>query len=899
MLSRGRSALISELQSPTKSGVSSGDSRTGFERGHSDLVDVFLRARLEEIGLPAPQNRDEAWAIVAVGGYGRRELCLHSDVDLLIISRKTIPSQALDLAQPLFLSLWDQGYDLGHGFRTIRDCLDLAASDYKVLASLLDLRHIAGDPQLVAQLRQRFKQKIIEKRRTRFLQWLEDEYLERRERSGDGATMLEPQLKDGLGGLRDYHRMLWLAKLCVPEEEAVAADSSSCMELLRFFMPHAQTYDSFAANVGFLFSVRNQLHRITERKNDILYQELQPRVAVAMGYEGATPGEAAELFLARLHHAMTGIKAASRGVWQCYARPLLHKGPEREPREVAPGIVLREHVLDAAPQVEAALENDPLLVMRLFAQSALHTVDLCWQLRERLQGALHLADKLARTGEAWDVFLEILQSGNAALALGQMMEIGFLDKFLPAFGAVRDLVQFDGFHSFPVGWHTIQTIHSLERLSDQVRQPGVSARLDHLARLWQGLQDRRPVLLAALFHDLGKGGADHEIKGAAIARDVLERYDMDPSLIDTVEFLVREHVLLVLTATRSDLGEESAVLRCANQVGSVERLRMLYLLSYADARATGPKAWNDWIARLLAELYDKTRHMLQEGRLVGPHAVQTILKNRDEVRALLRRHPTQHFSPEQIEQWLENMPPHYVLRVVAKDIVRHLNLVRLLQSQLAEEGRRVGEQRASRGLVVMDAVPVEGSAVWELAVAAKKHSALVASIAGVLSLHDLNIFAADVFIWSDNTMVALFRVSAPPDPLYTDDFWARVRGALKFAMTGKLSLDYRLDRKRQSMLHGRSGQPGPVSVQVDNESTDFFTVIEVLAGDRPGLLYEIAHCLQELHVEVHMAKVATHEDQVADYFYVRDTLGQKIDDSGQLHEIREALLHRLTRAVGY
>ena len=334
-------------------------------------------------------------------------------------------------------------------------------------------------------------------------------------------------------------------------------------------------------------------------------------------------------------------------------------------------------------------------------------------------------------------------------------------------------------------------------------------------------------------------------------------------------------------------------MRCANASGSGARLRMLYLLSYADARATGPKAWNDWTARLVAELYDKVLHMLEEGSLVGARAARTIMKTRDNVRKLASRMEWDIEAPE-VEHWLGHMPPQYTLRVAAGDIVRHIRLAHDLKYALAEEVRRLGEERAGRGLVVLESWEQPDSDIWALAVAAKQQTGLFCAIAGVLSLHDLNIYSSDAFIWADGTAVALFQVSAPPDPLYAEEFWTRIRGSLKYTMTGKLSLDYRLAEKRSSMLSD-STPGGEIQVNVDNGITDFYTVVEVLAWDRPGLLYEIASCLNMLHIEVHMAKAATLGDQVADYFYVRDEYGQKVEEDVQIHELRHALLHRLSR----
>ncbi len=859
-----------------------------FEQEHSALVDTFLIERLGEITQDT-MTKGGAFAVVAVGGYGRAELCPHSDVDLLLLSEKEIPAMALDLAQPLFLTLWDLGYDLGHGFRTIKDCLELAAKDFQVLASLLDVRFIVGDRSVCDTLRNRLETKVFSKKRNKFILWLQERQEQRTESFGDASSRLEPQLKDGIGGLRDYHRMLWLERFLEPVGLECSCQGAATLERLRPHFPDAEAFEDFRRDVRFLFATRNQLHLQSGRRNDVLYQNVQPAVAAALGFRDTDRARAVEAFLGRLHRAMASIKALSRSFWKSHAGVLLDEDADQAPKEVAPGIEL----VPGGLRLQEGRAVTPMACLDLFSQCAQLNAPLEWGARKTVRGVLDQAAAVGCSTEGWEAFVEILCSGNAAMALEQMLETGFLDAFLPPFGAVHDLVQFDAYHTHPVGWHTIVTIREMESLP---RLESESPRLRHLAELWADLEHWHIPLLAALFHDLGKGGEAHEEVGAALASKELTARGMTPDVVETVSFLVRNHLLLPVTATRNDLGDEAVVMRCANTSGSVARLRMLYLLTFADCRATGPKAWNDWTARLVAELYHKVLHMLEEGALVGARAARTIMKTRDDVRSLAKAMDSD-LEQRDVENWLQEMPPQYTLRVSARNIVRHLKLAHELHRALHEERRRVGEDRAGRGLVTLDAQPLPDSDIWELAVAARRQHGLFCAIAGVLSLHDLNIYSADAFNWGDGTSVALFQVSAPLDPLYAEELWPRIRGSLKFAMTGKLSLDYRLDQKRSSMLRIPGGK-GDIQVNVDNEITDFYTVIEVLAWDRPGLLFEIASSLNSLHIEVHMAKVATLGNQVADYFYVRDVDGQKLEEEAQIYELRQALLHRLSRALG-
>ncbi len=871
----------------------------GFARAHSRLIDTFLQERLRESnpaeGLPA-RRRQPSFAILAVGGYGRRELCLHSDIDLLLVSQGAIPTQALDLAQPIFLPLWDLGYELGHGFRTVADCIDLAKEDFQVLTSLLDLRFIAGARLVCEQLHEQLLAQVLTKKRTSYLDWLAAQHQERQQRYGDAGLLLEPQLKNGLGGLRDYHSMLWLSRL-----DASAAGNVPAFAVLAQRLA-IEELRSLRAGVDFLLRVRNVLHQRCERKNDTLHLDLQPDIAVRLGFGDRPAGLAVEAFLGCLHRRLSEIKVLARVFWKHNHGP--RQGAPDDTALAVPearGLVLRngELCFDDA----SAAETTPMLLMDIFVSSARTGTPLSWAARRAVTARLHVVKTaLADSPEAWNGFKSVLFSGSAATVLEAMLETGFLSTFIPEFGRVADMVQFDAYHTRPVGPHTLKTVEWLEtlacaleevhpaqrRMRDYVERAGLSRRLCGD----RGLRER--VLLGAFFHDFGKGEPEHERRGGSIAEAIFERFaEPDAALCADACFLVRNHLLLAITATRRDLGDESVVVDCAGRVGSAWRLDMLYLLTCADAQATGPKAWNEWTARLLAELYDKALKLLDAGFLAEPHAAQRMMKTRDTVRTLIARRTDATLAPEIVERCLDALPSRYVLTVEPGAIVGHIVLVRELERALDEEERRLGRTRSVSGVVALDARILEPG-IWSVAFAARKQAGLFPTIAGVLALHGINIYGADSYVWGNGVVVAVCTVSEPPDPLYAEEFWGRVRSSLKFALTGKLSLDWRLSQKRASPL-ADNGRPGclddAVRVVIDNAATDFYTVIEVVAHDRIGLLYDILHCLHDLHIEVHVAKAATHADRVADVFYVRDIDGQKIEDEAQCREIRKALTH--------
>lgn len=869
-LAAGRASLILELEQPPRPGS------VRFERAFTRLLDMYFQTRVVETGA----DRQKI-ALVAVGGYGRGEMCLGSDIDIIILCRRSIPPQAIDVAQPLFLPLWDAGYSLGHGFRTIADCVKLANKDHKVLCSLLDARFVAGDSSIYEELQQRMRDKVLARREKAFLQWLDDEHAERLATYGDGAVLLEPNLKEGVGGLRDYHRLLWLARL-----RGATGDVNGVMRQAGFSEDDCQLLER---NVDFLHRVRNRLHALSRRKSDKLYVDIQPELAARMGYADTTGMLAVELFLGDLHRCMGDIKALAAAF-----RSIMGDASEHADAVCASSsgaVLVQDNVVHICPP-EALIEN-PALILQALDEAVVRpdgaTPVLSWETRQTISRLVREEpERLTELEGVWPTLVRILTSGRAFDIMEQMVGVGLLSAFMPDFGRVRDRVQFDGFHTYPVGQHTLFVLSYLESLPKE-QHPVFTPR-------WEKLEDVTVLMLAALFHDLGKGGNDatsHSVKGAAMARAQLALWGVDEALAEEVAFLVEHHLLLARTAHRRDLSDESVVAQCAGTIATQERLDLLYLLTYADSRATGPKAWNQWSASLLSELYGKVANMLRDSTLATPLSARTICDTRKRVGELLMQ-PESPVSFEEGEPMLEHLPSRYALVVNPENIVRHMGLVRELGKEIKDAQRRLSEERAARGIVLLDPRPLEGrqSDVWELVVVARDQHGLFATVAGVLALHNLKVFSADAFVWRDGTVVDVFHVSAPPDPLYPREFWVKVRGSIQYALTGKLSLEYRIDQTRDQFPKPHRGR-NDVSVVIDNGLSDFYTVIEITAPDRRALLYDVARTLQAMRLDILFAKIATLGTQTNDSFSVRDTYGQKLLDDDQVTEIRNALLHAL------
>ena len=858
-LKESREHLISEF--------SNGTGVENFEKNYTEMMDQYFRRMFQESESAHRLFRGKRpFAFMAVGGYGRRELCLHSDIDIIILFGSKIPARAKQLSDEIFFPLWDLGLDLGYGIRTIKDCLTLSRNDFEVLTSMMDARFICGDSPLFLSLTENLHKKVISKKTTAFGQWLEDLDKIRMDNFGDASYLLEPHLKEGIGGLRDYHHMLWLAK---------AFFHSGIPRDLEFMgkLSHNE-YRELEDNLAFIRLVRNHLHHLSGRRNDRLNFEYQEKIARILGFQDRKDVMAVENFLGKLHACMSSVKDIHRSFVTSHIPKKFKHKKGFQARTISKGLHVDQNEInfDSA----TAILSTPLLLMEIFEQSALLDRPLSMEARRLVREFLHLVDDAFRSShEAVRRFFKIIGGENID-SLNQMFETGFLDAFIPEFGRIRDRVQFDAYHTFPVGRHSLEAVRQLKDLPNEKEII--------LLDVFSDLPDPEPLFLAALFHDIGKTGKDHSRKGVDIARNILKRFGYEKDRAEKILFLIRHHLLLAETATRRDLNDEKVIVRCARTIRDVERLNMLYLLTWADSRATGPKAWNEWTANLVQELFFKILHILKRGELATPGASMKVGKTK----ARVRRETEDRISAEDLDKLFDVMSPRYLLNTSPGDIVCHLEMLTSFKEQL-----NIHHQASAFSVKARE---YESEGCWELTFLAKDRPGLFSDLAGVLALNNINILSAQIYTWRDGIAVDIFKVTHPLDAINPDETWKRVKRDLENTFTGKLSLEYRLSQKAAPSILSDSGKPEhPPKVIVDNETSDFFTLIEVFADDRVGLLYLITRCLFDLRLDIRISKIATKADQVADVFYVRDLDGQKIEDKSQLLEIERALLHRLTQ----
>ncbi|MDZ7696446.1 MAG: [protein-PII] uridylyltransferase [Deltaproteobacteria bacterium] len=799
-------------------------------------------------------------------GYGRKELNIHSDIDLIILFEKRIPSEAKTLATEVFYPLWDLGIELGYAVRSVKECLKLCQNDFEVMTSMMDARFICGDSPLYLSFMEGLRNKVIQRKKALWFRWLEERHRIRKEIYGDAGYLLEPHVKEGIGGLRDYHHLLWVSKAFFE------LDSARDLEYMGK-LSHNE-YIELREALGLIWQVRNHLHQLSGRNNDRLGFEYQKKIADRLGFEGKGDVMAVEQFMGKVHTAMIFLKELHRSFVTAHLPEKGRKPAFSRADELAESLHVHrgEIEFDSA----TAILSDPALLTRIFEEGARLRIPLSMAAKRLVKEFLYLVDDAyRRQPSVVAAFMAILKGPGTFESLEQMFETGFLEALFPEFEPIKERVLFDAYHIYPVGRHSIETVRCLKDIGR-----GETDIL--LVDMMSEMDDPGPLFLAGLFHDIGKTRADHDIKGAEIASAILERMGWGPEAREDVMFLIRNHLLLMKTATRRDLGEEKVVVQCARKMGDIKRLKMLYLLTWADAKATGPRAWNEWTAKLLIELFFKVLHILEKGELATMDAAKQVEETMEILGDMLSREGLE-TDPDAL---FAIMSPRYVLNCAPRDMAGHIQMVQDLNEKVAKK---------KGGTFRLDVQENESESCFEMTVISHDRPGLFADIAGVLALHHIDIFEANIYTWRDGTAVDLFKVTPPPDPLRVREVWEKIEQDMKRAFTGKLGLTYRLEEKdASSLLSKRPGPSQPPVVHLNNRDSDFFTLIEVFADDRIGLLHMLARTLFELRLDIRVAKITTKANRITDVFYVRDLEGQKIEDTEQLKEIKDALEHRLS-----
>jgi [protein-PII] uridylyltransferase len=825
----------------------------------SRLVDEFIA---EYFIAAADGKATDSVALLALGGYGRRELFPYSDIDLLILFREDAKEEMEKVANGVLYPLWDTGLDVGHGVRTVDECLSFAKEDFFFQVAMLDARLLVGSEELFNELLSRYRTDFIEGSRDEFVHAMKIFRSDRRERFGSHSYLLEPNIKESKGGMRDIQAMLWTAAFVFGLQDLDAiAGAGILLE---------DEKETFLDSWNMLTRVRNRLHYISTRKNDQLYFEQQEEVAAAFGYQSQKGVLGVENFMRDLYGHLQVI-AVTTDLFFDHVDDVLGfaGGKGAENRVIEKGIAARNNRIHLTAS-EEDLKRRPYLLMRCFLASAKTGLPVHHRTRKMISGHLDLiSDKVRNAARMSKPFFEILECGENVLAvLEVMLETGLLSAYIPEFRRIESLVQHDVYHIYTVDRHLLQSVADLREATKSEESVFLTIASPHV------------LYLATLLHDIGKGaGGDHSTIGAGMIGAVGQRLGLDAAECSCLVFVVQYHLFMPENALRRDLNDEQFIRRCAETIGDVERLAMLYLIAVADSHATGPSAWSDWKGTLLYEMYMKVHPYLQF------HAVDDVVHRVDQGVDWLREQVASLIAGEKdVRVAVDDLPPDYLLSFTPEAVAEHV--------LMHQKNYQVLQQMA-----VM--FPQKLQTQWSLLIMCRDRSGLLAKICGVLSLHNLSVLNAQIFTWKDGSAVDVLEVRPDDGVQYEEKDWQAVNDDLNLALTHRLGLGHRLYKKLSSGL-ARRKRPAGISetrVVVDNEASDHYTIVEVYSADSPGQLYRITQTLADFGVNIYRAYIATEVEQLIDVFYVLDSQQEKVIDPAFIQELRDGILYGMDGVV--
>ncbi len=818
---------------------------------------------------PARSGEPKSFAIVAVGGYGRATLAPGSDIDLLFLLSDEPTGRTQAIVQSVLYVLWDLGQKVGHSTRTVEQCVDEARGDFTIRTALLEARLLLGDGALFEAMRTRFEREVVHGTAAEFVAAKLAERDARITKAGRSRYLVEPHVKDGKGGLRDLNTLFWIAKYVYEVREA--------SELVGASLFSRAEYRLFCRCEEFLWRVRCHLHFMTGRAEERLTFDHQRQIAAELGY--STRGGLASVERFMKHYFLVAKDVGDLTAIVCSAL---------EERQAKPHAMLDRFgpFLPTPSTIAAgdfAIESGRVTVAGrdVFEETPVNLIKLFW-VADRNGLAIHpdatrlvtlslkrVDARLRADPEANRLFLDVLTSRNTPeIVLRLMNEAGVLGRFVPEFGKIVALMQFNMYHHYTVDEHLLRAVGNLADMEQQC----VSGEHTLACEILHSINNRTALIVALFLHDIAKGRLeDHSIAGAAVARGLCPRLGLSDAETETVAWLTENHLVMSDTAQRRDLGDRQTIATFAQRVQTLERLKMLFILTICDIRAVGPGVWNQWKAELLRTLYWETEIVL-----AGGHS--TIDRRRRVAQAQLElRRGLPNWTDLDFAAYAQRHPQAYWLKADLEQQILHAKLLNMTEVEMP----------APLTHIVID--PQRG--VTELTVIAPDHPRLLSVIAGACAAASANIVDAQVFTTTDGVALDTIVVSRAFD--FDEDELrraSRIADAVEKALAGLIELN--------KVVAARTGQPGPrqrtfrvhPEVTIDNTLSNRFTVVEASGLDRPGLLFDLTTALSQLDLNIGSAHIATFGERAADVFYVADLNGEKVKERARQAEIKRMIL---------
>ncbi|HWB50623.1 MAG TPA: [protein-PII] uridylyltransferase [Stellaceae bacterium] len=836
------------------------------------LIDQLIRVLFdfvtEHVYPLANPTAGEKLTVVAVGGYGRGEMAPFSDVDLLFLLPYKRTPHSEQVVEYLLYLMWDLRLKVGHSVRSVDDSLRYAKTDLTIRTALLEARYIWGEQSLFDELKSRFDSEIARGSAAQFIEQKLAERDARHKRVGDSRYQLEPNVKEGKGGLRDLHTLYWLAKYIYRIDDVA--------RLVALGVLSEDEFQRFARAQEFLWTVRCHLHYLAGRAEEHLTFDMQTRIGERMGYRENAGSRGVERFMK--HYFLVAKDVGDLTRIFCAVLEVDQKGRRRLgwlrwPRLRSLGGFTLDGDRLTIPS-ESFFKDDPVALLRLFHVAQEQELDIHPRALQAVTRSLRLVNAQLRDNpEANRLFLDILTSKkDPETALRRMNEAGVFGRFIPDFGRVVAQMQYDMYHVYTVDEHTLFAIGILH----QIETGALKGELPLATAIAPTVQSRRALYLATLLHDIAKGrGGDHSELGEKIAFKLGPRLGLTEEETETVAWLVRWHLLMSSTAFKRDLSDPETIRSFTERVQSPERLKLLLVLTAADIRAVGPKVWNGWKAALLRELFASAQDLISGGANAGARDAR-IAAAQEEARKLLPE-----FSDADFAVFIGRGYPFYWLSLDAETHARHARLMR-------EADRSGAPLRVETRI---DAL----RAVTEVTVYTADHAGLFSRLAGALAVNGCNIVDAKIMTMTNGMALDTFWIQDQNgEPVDRPDKLARLSVAFENVLTGDLKPHREFARPPAIQRRTDVFTVAP-RVLIDNQASLTHTVIEVNGRDRPGLLHELTRELTGLKLQVSSAKISTYGEKVVDVFYVKNLFGHKIEQEERLKEIRTALAEILAK----
>ncbi len=865
---QGVKEYINFIRAELKKIYESGTDGLELTKIHSDFLDSLL----ETLVLKATKGEEKIFsfpfALIAVGGYGRRELNPASDVDIIFLVNSGEEEKLNELILKTAYPLWDSGIDMSYSVRNINDCIDLALKNDEVLTSLLDARLVVGNMDEFKKFQRVLKDTCIKNYASIFERIVKMVEV-RRKKNQHPERFIEPNLKEAEGGLRDYHTIRWLLFL--------KFGSPSVEALLRFRIISKGTFHKFLEAIRFLFIIRNELHFHYMRKHDDIDFESQKRIAVKMKFVDTKDELGVERFMRAFYMNTQVISNLLDDVLDevfhyryLKPEPVLSKPIHVESPFILDGTCIRVEKKNAFKSTANILK-----FFYLIARTGLGGDR---EIKKLLRTSLKQIGKNAlKTSENFETFWSIFSAPFAYEAVREMYKSGVLFRLFPEFKKIYFKVQYDIYHVYPVDLHSLLVIQELDKLrsGEYVKEQPL------LSFLIKEVKDISLLYFSALFHDIGKGyGSGHAKRGALIVERIMKRTKAREEQMRRASFLIMNHLKMSEIAQRRDLGDLKHIFDFSELVGDRENLKYLYILTFADLKAVSPHALTHWKSALLQELYIKTEEFLEKGRISENVLKDKIVKIQQDVRDALGKK----YTREDVEAFIDVFPIRNFLTNSVEDIIRYFEILKYLEKEkyfISKDD--YPDRRFSK--VIFSAVDSPG---------------IFSKITGVLSSNGINILSAQINTMRNGKILDVFYINDVVGEAVTDPIrWENTLKDLDDVMNGRIEVDALVSQRlKPSILKVKKRRDLPTRVIIDNHSSDLYTLIEVYTHDRPGVLYKITSTISSLSLNIYTAKISTKVDQVADVFYVSDLSGRKVLERKKIKHIRESLLNALSYNYG-